>query len=212
MNLRHDLPLLFTIVLMSSILTGCGDDGQPAPGAYVMDDAEHERWEIALVEMRIEKNETFADPATSPLPADRIAGFEGLNYYFPEPGLRFRTPLLAEAGTDTVHLTKRGGEIVPYLRRGKVAFTWQDHAYTLAVFGPADPEVEAYLWLPFFDETNGTETLWRRPVSRPHRRRRGSGRPRFQLRLQPAVRLQPRALQLHLAAGGEPLALCSQRR
>ena len=158
MNQRHHLQLLFAIFLMGSVLAGCGGDGQPAPGAYVMDEAEHERWEIALVEMRIEKNEAFADPATSPLPADRIAGFEGLNYYFPEPGLRFRTPFLAEAGTDTVHLTKRGGEVVPYLRCGKVAFTWQDRTHTLAVFGPADPKIEAYLWLPFYDATSGKET------------------------------------------------------
>jgi uncharacterized protein (DUF1684 family) len=108
--------------------------------------------------MRIEKNEDFFNAETSPLPAGDLESFEGLNYYFPESVLRFKTPFIAEAGTDTVRLVKRKGQVVPYIRRGKLAFTNQDVVYNLEVFGPVDTAHGDFLWLPFYDETSGNDT------------------------------------------------------
>ncbi len=162
MTRRH--MLAFALLSLILALTACSGSGTKeeaapaAPGSYAMDETEHERWEISLVEMRIEKNEAFADPRRTPLPAEKIKGFEGLNYYLPFPEMRFRTPFLAEAGTDTVKLQKRAGQIVSYLKRGSVRFTWQDEAHSLDVFGPIDPQGEDYLWLPFFDANSGKET------------------------------------------------------
>ena len=107
---------------------------------------------------RIEKNDAFRLPATTPLPADMIAGFEGLNYYLPVPALRFRTTFTASAGTDTVRLTKRKGSEVPYVRRGTVVFNHEGKVHQLAVFGPTAAGSENYLWLPFYDETSSGET------------------------------------------------------
>jgi len=156
MGLTPVLALATALVLAG----GCGDGGtgDKAPGAWVMDQAEYENWEIALVEMRIEKNEQFADSTTTPLPAEKLAGFEGLNYYFPQAELRFRTPFRAEAGTDTVALIKRKGEVVKYIRRGKVRFKHAGRDHTLPIFGPADTSRGNYLWLPFSDRTSGQDT------------------------------------------------------
>ncbi len=154
------LPVFILTVMLavsSFPLTGCGSQAD-APGALVMDTAAHEAWEIALVEMRIDKNEEFADPARTPLPADKLPTFEGLNYYFPKPELRFRVPLVAEPKTDTVTLTKRKGEQVQYVRKGSVAFTHAGKVHRLGVFGPADTASGDYLWLPFFDATTGKDT------------------------------------------------------
>lgn len=150
---------LFPVLFLLPLFSGCGQRvaDQQAPGSFVMDDAEHDRWEIALVEMRIEKNEEFSDPERTPLPVEKLKDFEGLNYYFPFPELRFRTPFIAEAGTDTVKLTKRKGQVVPYLQRGHLDFQWQGKTYTLTVFGPVDKSGEDYLWLPFFDANSGRE-------------------------------------------------------
>jgi hypothetical protein len=148
------------LLLAALALAGC-NGGHPqasAPEAMVMDQATYEAWEIALVEMRIEKNERFADEANTPLPAERLASFDGLNYYFPRADLRFRTPFMASAGTDTVLLTKRRGQIVPYLRRGQVRFSHEGRVHTLPVFGPAAPAEGNYLWLPFTDPTTGQDT------------------------------------------------------
>jgi len=157
--------LAFALLSLALMVGACGgsDSEQnaatgPAPGSLVMDEAQHEAWEISLVEMRIEKNEDFADPRRTPLPTAALDDFEGLNYYLPFPEMRFRTPLLAEAGSDTVMLTKRAGQEVPYIKRGTVRFHWQDADHSLDVFGPVNPQGEDYLWLPFFDATSGKET------------------------------------------------------
>ncbi len=154
---RMQIGLALAAALM--LVGGCGGGtGDKAPGALVMDQAEYEGWEIALVEMRIEKNEQFADPENSPLPAANLAGFEGLNYYFPQAELRFRTPFLADAGTDTVVLTKRKGDVVKYIRRGEVRISHGGRDHTLPIFGPADTSHGNYLWLPFSDQTSGQDT------------------------------------------------------
>ncbi len=150
--------LLFLLFLAIS-LAGCGNKEAKtkAPVSYAMDEAEHERWEIALVEMRIEKNEEFRDPKRTPLSEEGLKTFEDLNYFFPYPEMRFRTRFEANAGVDTVGLTKRKGQVVSYLRRGYVEFSWQDKEYSLAVFGPVDTTGGDYLWLPFFDKNSGQE-------------------------------------------------------
>ncbi len=152
---------LAAVIALAGLAGGCGEkvsDQQEPNGALSMDQAAYESWEIALVEMRIEKNETFSIAETSPLQAANLEHFEGLNYFFPAPALRFRVPFLAAAGTDTVVLTKRKGNQVPYLRRGTVSFTYGGKQHTLPVFGPVDPASGAYLWLPFTDKTTGTST------------------------------------------------------
>lgn len=160
MSAGRTSPLTFPAVLLAALLiplAGCFSQAD-APGPVAMDAAAHEAWEIALVEMRIDKNEEFADPARTPLPADKLPAFEGLNYYFPKPELRFRTPLLVEAKSDTVTLVKRKGNEVRYVRKGTVAFRHADRVHRLGVFGPADQAAGDYLWLPFFDATTGKET------------------------------------------------------
>ncbi|MFO7654041.1 MAG: DUF1684 domain-containing protein [Candidatus Krumholzibacteriia bacterium] len=143
--------------LVATLAIGCHRDA-PAPGPVTMDAAELERWEIALVEMRIEKNERFSDPAQSPLPDTLLAGFEGLNYYFPVPELRFRLPFATAAAGDTVMLDKNSGERAAYVIRGTVTFRHQGRDHELTVFGPADPEADDVLWVPFLDPTGNDLT------------------------------------------------------
>lgn len=158
MNSRFSASV-FAAVLALLLLAGCGQKiDSAAPGALVMDQDEHDRWEIDLVNMRIEKNAEFEVPGRSPLPAERLADFVGLEYYYPEPALRFRTPFILEPGPETVSLVKRQGQTVPYQRRGKVRFNHQGKTWSLNVFGPADTTGGDYLWLPFFDATSGHDT------------------------------------------------------
>jgi len=156
----HLTPAFLVVPVLLLALAACDKkpDAADAPGAMIMDQHEYERWEIALVEMRIEKNDEFNEASRSPLPAEAIAGFAGLNYYLPVPKLRFQVPFAAMAGTDTVRLTKRKGEVVPYVARGHLTFRHADKVHELTVFGPAAAGAEQYLWLPFFDATSGHGT------------------------------------------------------
>jgi len=139
-----------------AVLCGCGEK---APGPVTMDAAEQEAWEIRLVEMRIDKNERYMDPEQTPLLAEDLPGFEGLNYYYPVPELRFSVPLTEAAGTDTFALVKRRGETVDFLLKGTVAFKHEGAVNELQVFGPVEPGPDGdFLWLPFYDTTSGDET------------------------------------------------------
>ncbi len=150
--------LYLLILALLALFAGCsGSSDKDIPESLVMDEAEHESWEISLVEMRIEKNEEFSDSSRSPLPVEKIKDFEGLNYFFPFPEMRFKTPFIAEAGSDTVSLVKKKGQIVNYLRRGLVKFQWNDKVHSLEVFGPVDTSNGDYLWLPFFDANSGKD-------------------------------------------------------
>ncbi|MBC8423736.1 DUF1684 domain-containing protein [bacterium] len=150
---------LVIIVCLGGLAALCGC-GEKAPGPVTMDAAEQEAWEIRLVEMRIDKNERYMDPEQTPLPEQDLPGFEGLNYYYPVPELRFDVTLTTASGTDTLTLVKRRGEEVDYLVKGTVAFKHEGRVHELQVFGPVEPGPEGdFLWLPFYDETSGDETF-----------------------------------------------------
>ena len=143
------------LLILALAMFGCG--GDPAPGPVAMDAAEMERWEIALVEWRIEKNEDFMQVEESPLPASLLDGFEGLDYYFPEASFRYQLPLEETATQETVKLAKRKGDPVDYVVRGKVRFKHGDTDCELTVYGPTEADQD-YLWLPFYDKTNDETT------------------------------------------------------
>ncbi len=138
-------------------VSGCAGKGD-APGPVTMNDQQLEDWQIALVEMRIDKNEAFMDSTRTPLRRQDMAGFEGLNYYEPDPALRFRVPFVKDAKADTVLLAKHKGPAVPYIRRGCVTMQIAKKKVTLAIFGPAEAGAPDELWLPFYDGTSGKET------------------------------------------------------
>ncbi len=151
--------LLLALYLAWAPLGGCSEshNNQEAPGAVVMDAAALEAWEIALVEARIEKNEEYMTSPQTPLPVSLREGFEGLDYYFPVQELRFKVPFEVAPSPETVTLTKRKGESVPYLRKGTVRFQHAGKVHALAVFGPVKDDDHS-LWLPFYDQTNGATT------------------------------------------------------
>lgn len=152
------LVLLSVLTGLGSLFAGCGGQAD-APGALAMTPEEQEAWEIRLVEHRIDKNESYMDPRQTPLLEADLPGFEGLNYYWPAPELRFRVPLVVEESAEVFKLEKRKGQMVDYRRRGTVSFAHDGRTHTLAVFGPADPAHDGdYLWLPFYDDTSGSET------------------------------------------------------
>lgn len=150
--MKRFLPLLLIILVI-------GACSPSIPSAVIMNDAEKEAWEIRLVEMRIDRNEKFMDPAQTPLLSADQEGFIGLNYYYPDESLRFITKFEKADSKEVVVLEKRTGKKVEYLRKGSVSFMHNDEAHTLFAYGPVDTtKYGDYLWLPFFDAGTATES------------------------------------------------------
>ena len=79
MNKFQVISLIFLLLLAGMLVPGCSKIQEQAPGPLSMSTEQYEQWEIALVEMRIEKNEMFQDPEQTPLPEGVVEAFEGLN-------------------------------------------------------------------------------------------------------------------------------------
>ena len=113
-------------------------------------------WETAILRQRERKDEYYAEHPRSPLPADHREGFEGLDYFPPDPELRFELPLREhdEKEPITIETTTEGAR--EYYRWGEFRFEIDGAEHRLQAYKD-DPE-EGRLWVPFRDATSGGAT------------------------------------------------------
>lgn len=113
-------------------------------------------WEAALERQREQKDQFYAEHPHSPLPPDHRERFEGLDYFEPDPELRFVLPLYEHDDPEpiTVETTTEGAR--EYRRWGEFRFTVGGTEQTLQAY-KAEPE-EDRLWVPFRDATSGEAT------------------------------------------------------
>lgn len=107
-------------------------------------------------------NSEFKDPKTSPLPDRYRAVFEGLDFFVPDTNYRVMAKLVRTPEALPFHMpttTDRTSEEVVY---GIVHFFLNGSDRQLEVYKSKNPEPgeegEDYLFLPFLDDTNGSET------------------------------------------------------
>jgi uncharacterized protein (DUF1684 family) len=113
-------------------------------------------WTDELREHRHSKDEYLSEHPHSPLPPDERAEFDGLDYFPPNPDLRFELPLHEHDETETITIgTTTEGER-EYVRWGEFRFSVDGEDVTLQAYR-ADPG-EDRLWVPFRDATSGEET------------------------------------------------------
>lgn len=113
-------------------------------------------WNEELAQHRREKDEYLAEHPQSPLPPGERADFEGLEYFPPDPDLRFELPLHEHDGTETIVVETTAEGEREYLRWGEFRFSVDGEDATLQAY-KADPG-EDRLWVPFRDATSGEET------------------------------------------------------
>lgn len=114
---------------------------------------EHDMDTSALIEHRRAKDELFAKSSQSPLAHDRRHGFEGLDYYDPNPELAFTLPIQPTDHAEVRVQTSDGAERV-YRRFGRVEFEVDGVPANLTLYGTGHPG----LFVPFRDATSGSET------------------------------------------------------
>lgn len=111
---------------------------------------------------RKEKNEMFADPATSPLPPEDLEHFEGLAFFPIDPDYRVEASLRLTPDSEPFQMPMTKSRVVLYRKYGEAAFELKGTVLTLVVYQNLDlvkdEKYRDYLFLPFKDLTNGVET------------------------------------------------------
>ncbi|WP_416839230.1 DUF1684 domain-containing protein [Haloferax sp. DFSO52] len=113
-------------------------------------------WLTELHEYREQKDRYLARDRHSPIPPDQRELFDGLDYFDPDPNLRFELELQEYDDPETITIgTSTEGER-EYLVWGHFAFDIDDETYTMDAYRTSPDEDR--LWVPFRDETNTNET------------------------------------------------------
>jgi uncharacterized protein len=118
--------------------------------------SQHSENEISS--LRREKDAYFRDDPDSPMPADQRANFKGLNYYPPDPAYRVNARLNRFDREEPVIMTTSKGTRQAYLKHGTFAFQLQGAKSRLFVYKSAEAPFARSLFIPFSDETSGSET------------------------------------------------------
>ena len=106
-----------------------------------------------LLHHRKAKDEFFATDNNSPLGHAHRHGFEGLDYFDPNPDLVFTLPFEPADGAE-VRVQTSDGAARSYVRLGTVSFDVQGEPTTLTLYSTGHPG----LFVPFRDATSGKDT------------------------------------------------------
>lgn len=110
-----------------------------------------------IINFREKKDKFFKHDKESPI-EDQV-GFEGLNYFDPNPKFKIRPKLELRTDSSWLIIVNNDGERNKYLRYANAIFTIDGITDTLTIFLKKDKASGAsYYFVPFIDETNGDET------------------------------------------------------
>ena len=110
-----------------------------------------------LAAFRAARDELFREHPSSPVPADRRAGFSGVPYYDHDPALATSATLEPDPDAAPLDVPRSGDGLgIPFRRIGWVSFTIGGEPCRLAVFWL--DEYAGGIFIPFRDATSGTET------------------------------------------------------
>ena len=121
-----------------------------------------QKWKKEIGRYRTEQQAEFADSLTSPLTPGERRVFRGLNYYKPDYRYRIKARLMLSPGDQAFEMPRSGGNTGTYRRYGTLYFLLGSDSCRLDVFQSmklmGKPGYEDYLFLPFKDLTNGSQT------------------------------------------------------
>jgi uncharacterized protein (DUF1684 family) len=109
-----------------------------------------------LREHRAEKDRVFAEGRQSPLDPERREGFDGLDYFDPDPAYRVTATVTVHDDPDPVEMETSDGRTVRYLRVVDFEFALDGDEYTLHGYRQDGGDDE--IFVPFRDKTTGQAT------------------------------------------------------
>jgi uncharacterized protein (DUF1684 family) len=125
--------------------------GEPVARPF---DGDPARLLAAYAEERSEWDSTLAGP-DSPLPPDRVASFERLEWFPPDPSFRFEGPVERFSSPEPMEMADTKGGIRRYIRWARFRFEVDGKTHALTIF--RDPGGGG-LFVPFLDRTSGRES------------------------------------------------------
>ena len=142
---------LLCVLAITSVIAGCtSGPGAPDQSAQLQD----------IADRRAATERFMREGAESPIPPDKRDTLLPLRYF--EPDLSYSTAAqldLTEANKRPVaEMPTSTGKIARYERVGVLRFTLKGSQYTLGAFVPEGTQRISELFVPFADETSGTET------------------------------------------------------
>ena len=118
-------------------------------------------WQESIRAYRARKDESFRNSQETPLLAEDVAGFAGLEYWDPDARYHFVGPIHVNADRKEFSIITTAGKERPCERFGWIEFPLDGQRYKLQVYRLLDQglgvDVRSLL-LPFADGTTGTET------------------------------------------------------
>ncbi|MXV63001.1 DUF1684 domain-containing protein [Natronorubrum sp. JWXQ-INN-674] len=123
-----------------------------------------DRWREELETKRAEKDEFFGDHPQSPVPPEDRDGFDGLDYFEPNPTYRVTATATVHDDPEVLLMDTTAGREMRYLRVATLSFALdrdddelEDGTFELAAYQLESPNEEP-LFVPFRDKTTGQQT------------------------------------------------------
>jgi uncharacterized protein (DUF1684 family) len=158
MNRTRNRPTaVAALALLALLLSGCETERTgmsvsiPPP----------EGWSDNLLAQRAAKDEDYRLDPETPLSPEMAAGFEGLEYWAPDPAYYFVGPVNLYFQPERFEIVTTTGKLRPCEKVGWVGFELGGQAQRLQIYRLLDYPPEAGdpgYFLPFMDATTGTET------------------------------------------------------
>jgi uncharacterized protein (DUF1684 family) len=141
-------------------LSGAGGCDSRVPGSMVSIRPPR-GWDVALEAHRSTKDRYFRESPETPLLAEDLARFDGLQYWEPDPRFYYVGPIHLHPTRERFDIITTSGQPRPCERFGWVEFPVDGELQRLEVYRLLDLGVEVTaesLLLPFTDSTTGRET------------------------------------------------------
>ena len=120
-----------------------------------MSELDDETWATELTGNRERKDEFFAEHPQSPIPPERREGFDGLDYFPPDPSYRVDAAVTVHDDPEEVTMHTTANTTVAYRKVVTFAFEIRGREQSLAGYRHGDGES---IFVPFRDKTTGQQT------------------------------------------------------
>lgn len=119
-------------------------------------------WKEKMRTERSLRNQEFLNASESPLADSQLATFSGLKYFPLDPAYRVEARIEYLNKPELTTLRKTKDSSVNLLKVARLHFELDGEALALWMFkpdtGPLSLDEDDYCFVPFFDETNGSDT------------------------------------------------------